>query len=474
MLISTIDSLTIYFNDSIYSWLYDSLYIQLSDTLYSYLYDTLYISLSDTLYQWFYDSLYVSLTDSLIIYINDSLGGIDSTYFEWGITHGEDGWYGTGDTVLLDTSLWAKNNNFLYPKQATDSVHIGGNTPAERLEVTGNIALSSQADRKIYVEKSTGAGDDGYDLEIYAGASNDPGMLGTGKGGDVIIHGGLGDGGGSPAGGNVFIYPINQDQDGGLFLNLDTDTLSSDTRIYLGGVFTKDNVTDSLLVLSRDHTLSWLSKDSIMTNAGDSCLWVITSGDTIDTKDFNILLDSSFAMKYGDLRLGYGRFFKDMSGYHNVLMHGYVIEGDTLAGAIVGGEQGLEYQIVSSLGDTVGTAMIEVYADSTNPKDSYVQLYANYGDDVGSASQISLFTDQIHLVTDSLTIQKLPQDEKGHFLVWDSTSNQVYAMDTTGWGGGGASGADSIYVWYTNVSGSSGYYALGDTIKIDTSGGAVS
>ena len=671
LFISVTDSIYSYFYDSLYVTLYDSLYIHLYDSLYIYLYDSLFISVTDSIYSYFYDSLFISLTDSLIIYINDSLGGIDSTYVEFTDYHSPDGWYGTGDslridttdmigdtslweitvgdtidtkgfnirldssfamvynndyfgydpektktktiynqikwgdtvmyhvmqatpgsfihnlftgeptstngglnmgwypgitdtmievllystdnfvvsaiyvtpqrirlltddtivleadrgvylrlkrlsnpnapfvidtlpqsskqflmswdsasgqvyvidttgwkggsedslyflksdswfdngwyrndTIQVDTGYWTLNGNHLYPNNTTDSVIIGGTSPGEILEVTGNIRLSAGNNRKIYVEKSTVLGADGYDLEIYAGNSNDPGESGTGKGGDVIIHGGTGDGGGSPAGGNVFIYPINQDQDGSLFLNLDTDTLSSDTRIYLGGVYTKDNTTDSVLVLSRDHTLSWISKDSIMTNAGDSCLWEITAGDTIDTKGFNIKLDSGFVMNYGINHIGYADW-----GGTGIPQLGFIKQdGDTLSGSFYNNDAGT--WVLSN-----GTRIAD-----TN---SYITIKHNSvligSDDINTVSSIEVQPDNIRIWTDSLCIDSLPRGAKKYIITWDSATHRVFAMDTADLGGGGGiGGADSIYFKRSDQFSPDGWYGLADTVLLDT------
>jgi hypothetical protein len=678
--INLYDSLFISVTDSIYSYFYDSLYVTLYDSLYIHLYDSLFISVTDSIYSYFYDSLFISLTDSLIIYINDSLGGIDSTYVEFTDYHSPDGWYGTGDslridttdmigdtslweitvgdtidtkgfnirldssfamvynndyfgydpektktktiynqikwgdtvmyhvmqatpgsfihnlftgeptstngglnmgwypgitdtmievllystdnfvvsaiyvtpqrirlltddtivleadrgvylrlkrlsnpnapfvidtlpqsskqflmswdsasgqvyvidttgwkggsedslyflksdswfdngwyrndTIQVDTGYWTLNGNHLYPNNTTDSVIIGGTSPGEILEVTGNIRLSDGNNRKIYVEKSTVLGADGYNLEIYAGNSNDPGEAGTGKGGDVIIHGGTGDGGGSPAGGNVFIYPINQDQDGSLFLNLDTDTLSSDTRIYLGGVYTKDNTTDSVLVLSRDHTLSWLSKDSLMTNAGDSCLWEIIGGDTIDTKGYNIKLDSGFQMRYKGNFFGYGDPYGNGWNILGMVLGDGAITIDTNQKAI-----GIGYgsASVSVNSNGIGISSGNGYLFNMNDANEYAYIYTPGGLGIMLNDTI----DAIEITTDSIKFITPETGSGDYFLVWNSTDSLLYAMDTTGYkgGGGGIGGADSIYFKRSDQFSPDGWYGLADTVLLDT------
>ena len=58
----------------------------------------------DTTFGSLKDSVFVWMGDSIYIWVLDSLTGLDSIYFQWTDTFSNDGWYGTGDTVLFDTT----------------------------------------------------------------------------------------------------------------------------------------------------------------------------------------------------------------------------------------------------------------------------------------------------------------------------------------------------------------------------------
>ncbi|CAN5707159.1 hypothetical protein BH10BAC3_BH10BAC3_41270 [soil metagenome] len=94
-------------------------------------------------------------------------------------------------TLVLSTLSYAQN------------VGIGTLTPAEKLEITGNLRLSLGAARVISVSNATVAGQAGDNLGISAGNTlfSDNGS----SGGDLELRGGLANSAGAQAGGNIIL-----------------------------------------------------------------------------------------------------------------------------------------------------------------------------------------------------------------------------------------------------------------------------
>ncbi len=125
---------------------------------------------------------------------------------------------GSANDLFMLSSTDAGNGDRFIVKN-TGNVGIGNTSPAEKLEVTGNILLSTGGNRSIRVEEQT-TGLVGYDLTIAAGDLDNNGTAGdlilrgghvayfqagnvriyggnsddSGPGGDVYIYGGLHDG----------------------------------------------------------------------------------------------------------------------------------------------------------------------------------------------------------------------------------------------------------------------------------------
>ena len=91
------------------------------------------------------------------------------------------------------------DQNLLFIDASTDRIGIGNNTPSEKLEITGNIVLSSGAQRTISV--ASVASGTGNNLEIKSASSSGV----NGIGGNIIISAGNATAGGSSQGGVITI-----------------------------------------------------------------------------------------------------------------------------------------------------------------------------------------------------------------------------------------------------------------------------
>jgi hypothetical protein len=89
---------------------------------------------------------------------------------------------------------------------SNERVGIGISDPAAKLEIAGNILFDKDADRTISLQTPTSS-HAGYKLTISPGDAFDTlGTVGY-AGGDLVLHGGAGDGGISTGnGGNVYLY----------------------------------------------------------------------------------------------------------------------------------------------------------------------------------------------------------------------------------------------------------------------------
>jgi len=85
----------------------------------------------------------------------------------------------------------------------SQNVGIGTETPAEKLEVNGNIRISANAARSIAVSDAAATGISGNDLSISAGSSK-PSQTYT-VGGNLLLAGGRGNSAGGQAGGNIIM-----------------------------------------------------------------------------------------------------------------------------------------------------------------------------------------------------------------------------------------------------------------------------
>jgi len=180
----------------------------------------------------------------------------------------------------------------------------------------------------------------------------------------------------------------------------DPDTLfiNNDTLI-MGGAGT----SDSLYFLRTDEyfTDGWYRNDTVKidTSGGagaDSCLWEITSGDTIDTKGYHVKLDSSFYAIYNNAGMGNNQLL----GSADTASYLFAINSD--ASQIAGVSVSIDEDMA--------------YAEFT----------------AGTGSQFSLITakyNYLKIETDSLVIDTLPQSAKRFLMSWDSATGQVFASD---------------------------------------------
>ena len=151
-------------------------------------------------------------------------------------------------------SDWNFGTGVIY--NTTDNVGIGTDTPSEKLEVTGDILLSTGANRSISVEEQT-TGLVGYDLTIAAGDLDNNGTAGdltlrgghvayyqagnvriyggnsddSGPGGDVYIYGGLHDGA-SYADGDVILSHSGSSRRG--YVGIGTDEPAYELEVAAG------------------------------------------------------------------------------------------------------------------------------------------------------------------------------------------------------------------------------------------------
>jgi hypothetical protein len=163
------------------------------------------------------------------------------------------------DTGLTVGNTFTPTNRFTI-LGSNGNVGIGDDTPDAKLEVTGNILLSTGADRTIKIEDATG---NGYAMWIYGGL----GANGY-NGGDVNIQGGDGTGD-TQIGGDVFVWggDGNNGTDGSVYIGIDESGNKTKAQTYLGTVI-EDNVSDSVLVLSSENILSWTSKAGLVGSSG--------------------------------------------------------------------------------------------------------------------------------------------------------------------------------------------------------------
>lgn len=198
--------------------------------------------------------------------------------FYWDDTANEVAWLTIGNNLSISTNTlnaatggggyWTDDgDSHLYPTTTARKIMIGASAePTEMLGVTGNIGLAEGATRYIKVDEPA-ANDSGDSLIIQAGDANVTPTTGVETGGNLTLRGGGASGGGSPVGGNVFVHGGIGDADGALYLGM-SNTTTKRGETYMG-IDTAASSPTRMIAYGSSYQLGYLTGSS----ANDVIYW---------------------------------------------------------------------------------------------------------------------------------------------------------------------------------------------------------